>query len=112
MQVSYGEGVAIHAGPELCVVSREAGGEALVGVCAGQVFSPENTTNGVPTPSRKAEGHTLSIAIARWTRTPRGPRPCACTEAPRTQTGRSQVFSSGPLGRALERSGKSVDARR
>jgi hypothetical protein len=91
MQVSYGEGVAIHAGPELCVASRKAGGEALAGVRAGQVFSPENTTNGVPTPSRKAEGYTLSIVIARGTGTPRGPRPCACAEAPRTQTGRSQV---------------------
>ena len=43
MQESYGEGVAIHTGPELCGVSREAGHEALVGVRAGQVLSPEST---------------------------------------------------------------------
>jgi hypothetical protein len=41
MQVSYGEGVAIHAGPELCVASRKAGGESSAGVRAGQVFSPK-----------------------------------------------------------------------
>jgi hypothetical protein len=40
MQESYGEGLAIHTGPELCVASREAGHEALVGVRAGRVFSP------------------------------------------------------------------------
>jgi hypothetical protein len=43
MQESYGEGIANHAGPELCVASREAGHEALVGVRAGQVLSPEST---------------------------------------------------------------------
>ena len=43
MQESYGEGVAIHTGPELCVVGRKAGGEALVGARAGQVLSPEST---------------------------------------------------------------------
>jgi len=41
MQESYGEGVAIHTGPELCVASRKAGGEALVGARAGRVLSPE-----------------------------------------------------------------------
>jgi RNA-directed DNA polymerase len=45
MQVSYGEGVATHTGPELCVVSREAGDEALVGVRAGRVLSPESNVD-------------------------------------------------------------------
>lgn len=31
MKESYEKGVAIHLGPELCVASREAGDEALVG---------------------------------------------------------------------------------
>jgi RNA-directed DNA polymerase len=62
MEESYGEGVAIHTDPELCVASREAGCEALVGARAGQVLSPESTLNGVPTPSPQAEGHTLRIA--------------------------------------------------
>ena len=41
MQESYEKGVAIHLGPELCGASREAGPEALVGVRAGRVSSPE-----------------------------------------------------------------------
>jgi hypothetical protein len=41
MQESYDKGVAIHVGPELCVASRKAGDEALVGVRAGRVLSPE-----------------------------------------------------------------------
>jgi RNA-directed DNA polymerase len=113
MQESYGEGVAIHTGPELCGVSREAGHEALVGVRAGRVLSPEISQSGVPTLSPCAEGNTASSASASWTRTPRGQRPRACTDTPRTRTGRSQVSPGGPVvGRALERSGKSEDARR
>ncbi len=112
MQVWHGEGVATHTDPELCVASRKAGGEALAGARAGQVLSPESTSNGVPTPSPEAEGHTLPIGSARWAGTPRGLRPWACTEAPRTRTGRSQDFSIDLLGRGMERSGKSKDARR
>ena len=113
MQESYGEGVAIHTGPELCGVSRKAGLEALVGVRAGRVLSPEISQSGVPTLSPCAEGNTVSSTSASWTRTPRGQRPRACTETPRTRTGRSQVSPGGPVvGRALERSGKSEDARR
>ena len=42
MKESYGEGVATHIGPELCVACREAGDEALVGARAGRVLSPES----------------------------------------------------------------------
>src|SRR5216683_2797433 len=112
MQESYGEGLAIHAGPELCGVSRKAGHEALVGVRAGRVLSPEISQSGVPTLSPCAEGNTASSTSASWTRTPRGRRPRACTETPRTRTGRSQDPPGGPVvGRALERSGKSKDVR-
>jgi hypothetical protein len=41
MEVSYGEGVATHTGPESCAVDREVGGEALTGGCAGRVLSRE-----------------------------------------------------------------------
>jgi RNA-directed DNA polymerase len=58
MQESYGEGVANHTGPELCGASREAGLEALVGVRAGRVLSPEISQIGVPTQSPCAEGNT------------------------------------------------------
>jgi hypothetical protein len=109
MQESYGEGVANHTGPELCVVHREVDGEALVGVRAGRVFSPESTKIGMPTSSVGTEGHILAIVIARWTGIPRGPRPAACTEAPRTRTGRSQASLS--FRQATGRSRKSEDAR-
>src|SRR5919201_137030 len=111
MQESYEKGVANHLGPELCVASRKAGCEALAGVRAGRPSSPEITPVGVPTLFPYAEGHTLSIGSARGTGTPRGRRHRACTETPRTRTGRSQVFSFGPIGGPRERSGKSADAR-
>ncbi len=43
MKESYEKGVANHLGPELCVVCRKAGGEALAGAHAGQPLSPEST---------------------------------------------------------------------
>ena len=84
MQESYEKGVAIHLGPELCGVSREAGLEALVGARAGRPLSPEITPIGVPTLSPLAEGNILPSNSASWTGTPRGRRPRACTETPRT----------------------------
>lgn len=41
MEVSYSEGVAIHTGPESCVVVREGRREALTGEGAGRVLSRE-----------------------------------------------------------------------
>jgi RNA-directed DNA polymerase len=111
MQESYGEGLAIHTGPELCGVSREAGHEALVGVRAGRLFSPEISQSGVPTLSPYAEGNTRPSESASWTGTPRGRRPRACTETPRTRTGRSQA-SVSTREAGGQRSGKSKDARR
>jgi len=39
MKEPYGEGLASHADPESCMVSREAGHEALTGAHAGGVCS-------------------------------------------------------------------------
>ena len=59
MKVSYGEGVAIHTGPESCIGVRKGAGEALTGVRAGQLLSREIETprgsggySGVPTLSK------------------------------------------------------------
>jgi hypothetical protein len=41
MEVSYGEGLATHTGPESCAGDREVAGEALTGVRAGRVSSRE-----------------------------------------------------------------------
>ncbi len=57
METLYIEGVAIHGGPESCVVVREGGGEALTGVRAGQPLSREISVFGVPTLSKRAEGN-------------------------------------------------------
>jgi hypothetical protein len=40
MRELYGEGLAIHAGPESCVRVREGAGEALTGVRAGWANEP------------------------------------------------------------------------
>jgi hypothetical protein len=42
MKESNIEGVASHDGPEPCVVVREGGGEASVGVRAGRAIEPRN----------------------------------------------------------------------
>jgi RNA-directed DNA polymerase len=42
VRVHYGEGVAIHTGPESCSRDRKATGEALTGDRAGQVLSGES----------------------------------------------------------------------
>ena len=41
MKEPYGEGVAIHSGPESCVVVRKGRGEALTGVRLGWALSRE-----------------------------------------------------------------------
>jgi len=43
MKESYGEGAAIHTGPESCAVVREDSSEALTGERAGRVFSRESS---------------------------------------------------------------------
>jgi len=92
MKKSYGEGIASHTGPESCVGGREADGEALTGAQAGRVLSRErNTKIGAPTPLTRPEGDIGRIVIARCGRAPRGLRPRARLETPRTGPGRSRV---------------------
>jgi hypothetical protein len=89
MKESDIEELATHGGPEPCVVVREDGGEASVGVRAGRAIEPRNLLFGVPTPSYKAEGNIVSGVFASRGRTPRGRRTCACAESPDARTGRS-----------------------
>jgi hypothetical protein len=51
------EGVAIHDGPESCVVVREDGGEALTGVHAGRAIEPRNPWSRGADAVVKAEGN-------------------------------------------------------
>jgi hypothetical protein len=92
VEVSDSEGVATHAGPESCGGGSNVTAEALTGVRSGQVLSREILFNfGVPTLWDSTEGNIGYIGIARYIRTLRGRRPCACTETLYTGTGRSHV---------------------
>ena len=65
MKEPYGEGLAIHTGPESCGGDSNVMAEALTGVRAGQVWSREMLINSrVPTPwvMRKA---TPEVSLAR-----------------------------------------------
>ena len=108
MEVSYGEGVASHTGPESCGGGSNAMAEALTGVRAGQVLSREILLNfRVSTLWDRTEGNTRHVVSARDAGTLRGRRPCACTEAPHAGAGRSHVClqHEGAAGRI----GKSKD---
>ncbi len=111
MEDSYGEGLAIHTGPESCAVDREVGGEALTGESAGRVSSREISgqlrgadvvdTGGRPHSSR------------RFRETRRDP---ARSETPSTHGSTShgnREIRRPPAARgAAGRIGKSEDARR
>ena len=75
MQVHYGEGLAIHTGPEPCVGTREGVGEASAGEHIGQPLSRESKivpgADGVVIP----EGNMGGRAIASASPTRRGRRP-------------------------------------
>jgi hypothetical protein len=109
MKEPDGEGPASHADSESCGAVREDGGEALTGAHMGRVLSREILlTSGVPTQCKYAEGHIPLLAIARGAGTPRGLRPRARVDAPRTGTGRSRVRLGTGRGRIV----KSEDTRR
>jgi hypothetical protein len=97
MKESHSEGVAIHAGPEPCVVVRKDEGEASAGVRAGRVLSRE-----IRDPQRKLRKLRGADALGEGGRqhltrryreacgTLRGRRPRARTESTRSGTGRSR----------------------
>jgi len=88
MKEPYGEGLASHTGPESCVVSREAGREALTGAHAGGVLIREMPGNqGADLVYSWGRQHWR----ARYREHPldlRGQRPPTCMEPPRAGTGR------------------------
>ena len=63
MRELYIEGVAIHGGPEPCVVVREGGCEASVGVRAGWAIEPRNDKS-----DRGADALTTGGRQHRWRR--------------------------------------------
>src|SRR3954453_23361446 len=75
VQVHYGEGVAIHIGPESCAGGREAVREAFTGEHAGQPLSRERDAFRVPTFFLCAEGKMSRRDSARAGSTRRGQSP-------------------------------------
>ena len=110
MQVSYGEGLANHTGPESCGAVREGVVEALTGEGAGRVFSRERVI------LRDAD------AVRRGGRHHRMRRYCEAHSSParsetpstyrNTSHGNREVPRSPRAEHALGRIGKSEDVRR
>jgi hypothetical protein len=75
VQIHYGEGVAIHIGPEPCVFGREAKGEASAGERIGQVLSRENILILSADAVTDAESNMGNGAIASLCLARRGQRP-------------------------------------
>ena len=65
MKVSYGEDLANHIGPESCVWSREAAGEALTGESAGQLLSRERGFGLGCRRRQRARKATRNMSISR-----------------------------------------------
>src|SRR5918993_3679597 len=86
VKVHYGEGVAIHTGPEPCVGPREGSGEASAGERAGWPLSRDRATVPGADVVTVTEGHT-SGGVSASLRRPGVVR--ACTDAPCPGTGRS-----------------------
>ena len=117
MKVSYGEGLATHAGPESCVRVREDEGEALAGVRAGWVSSRE-----IHAPLRKqwalwgADAVEVSGRPHPRRRSGKAPRDPARSETPRmygsTLHGNREIPRPSAAELAAERIGKSKDTRR
>ncbi len=89
MREPYGEGLAIHTGPESCACGPRGRGEALTGVHVGWVLSREKCAFEAPTLWVHGEGHTDGRALASARRALRGRRPHARMDTPRAETGRS-----------------------
>ena len=107
MQESYGEGLAIHTGPEPCADVRKGVGEASAGERTGQPLNRERPIIPSADTVPNVEGHTHGRAIrerlddSAWSQT------LACTEASCTGTGRSHGRPAAIVMRAaLVRIGK------
>jgi hypothetical protein len=88
MKEPYGEGLASHTDPESCVVSREAGREALTRAHVDGVLSREMSGNQ---DADLVYSWGRQDRWARYRELPldlRGQRPPICMEPPRARTGR------------------------
>jgi hypothetical protein len=88
MKEPYGEGLASHTDPESCVVSREAGREALTGAHVDGVLSREITGNQDADAVYSAGRQHWWVRHREHLLDLRGQRPPTCMEPPRARTGR------------------------
>src|SRR5438874_3940679 len=78
MKEPHGEGLASHTDPESCVVSREAGHEALTGAHAGGVLSREIPGNQDADPVYSAGRQHWWVRYREHSLDLRGLRPPTC----------------------------------
>ncbi len=111
MEVSHGEGLATHTGPESCAAGREAVGEALTGVRAGPVLSREiiGQLRGADVVETGGRPHRLR----RYRKTQQAPArsETRCTHG-NTWHGSREIPHPPEAGGAAGRTGKSEDVRR
>jgi hypothetical protein len=91
VKVRYNEGVAIHIGPEPCIVGREVRDEASAGERTGQPLSRESWIFPGADAVRRVEGNTDGRVSASARRDLAWSKTLACADAPCTGTGRSHV---------------------
>jgi hypothetical protein len=89
VQVPYGEGVAIHIGPEPCADVRKGAGEASARECTGQPLNRERPIIPGADTVPNVEGHTHGCAICERPDDPAWSQTLACADASCTGTGRS-----------------------
>ncbi len=92
MQVHCDEGVAIHIGPEPCVVVCKDGGEASVGERIGQPLSRERNLIPGADAVVRTEGNTDGHDRRERPDGPAWSKTLACADASCTGTGRSHVW--------------------
>lgn len=90
MEVSYGEGLASHSGPESCVCGRKAAGEALTGGAASRDIEPRKSHKEQDASAiHPSEGQHRINRTGKVGRVLRGRRPQARAQASSTGTERS-----------------------
>jgi len=102
MKEPYGEGLASHTDSESCVVSREAGHEALTGAHVGGVSSRETTGNQDADAVYSAGRQHWWVRYREHPLDLRGQRPPTCMEPPGARTGRPYQRPT----RSCERAGR------
>src|SRR5271154_6617101 len=105
MKESYGEGLAIHTGPESCGAARKGGVEALTGERAGRVFSRvRNSLRDADAVRRSGRLHRVHRYREVCQSPARSETPCTYAD---TSLGNREIPSSPKAAVVLGRIGKS-----